>query len=132
MWFYWLRDRQDQKQFNIYWKSSKHNKADYLSKHHPVDHHRNVRPHYIFDPANPKPYFDVDVNYFKPLEDSDDDTVATEPETDVDSDDATVPTSNRRSRHQANCSLTSTLTCAGEGVLIALGRTLGCAAIPIV
>ena len=99
---------------NIYWKSGKHNKADYLSKHHPVAHHSNVRRYYIYDPDNPKPYFSTDVNYFQAVEDNDDATNATELETDIKSDDETV--------HHSNCALSNSFTVAGEGVLISLGR----------
>ena len=35
---YWVRDHQEQKQFNVYWKPSKGNKADYTSKQHPAPH----------------------------------------------------------------------------------------------
>ena len=92
--FFWLRDRERQGQFLVYWKPGKKNKSDYFSKHHPVAHHRNVRPNYIYDPANPKPYYDPSANYYASLSDDDD----TEPETDVDSDSETVETSNRSRR----------------------------------
>ena len=34
--FHWLRDRQCQEQFRIYWRPGKSNYADYWTKHHPA------------------------------------------------------------------------------------------------
>jgi hypothetical protein len=42
--FYWLKDRQEQGQFDICWESGKTNLADYTTKHHPSSHHKQVRP----------------------------------------------------------------------------------------
>ena len=42
--FYWIRDIKNQKQFNIYWKSSSTNRGDYFAKHFPPAHHSIVRP----------------------------------------------------------------------------------------
>ena len=37
--YYWLRDRQTQQQFKIYWDKGVNNDADYFTKHHAtVDH----------------------------------------------------------------------------------------------
>jgi len=47
--FYWLRDRINQKQFLIYWKPGKENKADYFTKHHSPDHHKIMRPFYVLN-----------------------------------------------------------------------------------
>jgi hypothetical protein len=44
---YWLRDRQNQNQFNIYWAKGNENLADYFSKHHTGAHHRRVRDKYL-------------------------------------------------------------------------------------
>ena len=33
--FYWIRDRKNQEQFNIYWKPSSTNRGDYFTKHFP-------------------------------------------------------------------------------------------------
>jgi hypothetical protein len=44
MHFYWLRDRESQKQFRIYWRPGPTNKADYWTKHHAGQHHQNFRP----------------------------------------------------------------------------------------
>ena len=41
---HWLRDRESQGQFRIYWRPGKTNKADYWSKtQHPPSHHRDMR-----------------------------------------------------------------------------------------
>ena len=45
--FYWIRDRKNQKQFNIYWKPGSTNKGDYLTKHFPHSHHSTLRPSYL-------------------------------------------------------------------------------------
>ena len=49
--FYWLKDRQEQGQFDITWEPGKHNLADYLTKHHAASHHRIVRGIYLFVPG---------------------------------------------------------------------------------
>ena len=45
--FHWLRDREAQGQFRIYWRPGKTNLADYFTKHHPPAHHVNVRTEYL-------------------------------------------------------------------------------------
>ena len=47
--YHWLRDRENQKQFDIYWKPGVQNHADYWTKHHPVLHHRSMRAKYVQD-----------------------------------------------------------------------------------
>jgi hypothetical protein len=42
--FHWLRDRESQKQFRIYWQPGPTNTADYWTKQHAGQHHVNVRP----------------------------------------------------------------------------------------
>jgi hypothetical protein len=42
--YYWLQDRVRQKQFNVYWRQGKDNLADYHIKHHPAQHHQDMRP----------------------------------------------------------------------------------------
>ena len=42
--FYWLKDREAQKQFRIYWRQGKLNRGDYVTKHHPPVHHQSIRP----------------------------------------------------------------------------------------
>ena len=42
---YWfMRDRQDRKQFKYYWKPGKSNRGDYFTKHFCAAHHREQRP----------------------------------------------------------------------------------------
>jgi hypothetical protein len=41
--FYWLKDREYQSQFHIYWRKGKDNLADYFTKHHSPMHHCRVR-----------------------------------------------------------------------------------------
>lgn len=45
--FYWLRDRQCQEQFRIYWRPGKSNYADYWTKHHPATHHKHTRREFL-------------------------------------------------------------------------------------
>ena len=44
---YWEKDRVKQGQFKIYWEPGRNNKADYFTKHHPLDHHIKVRHEYL-------------------------------------------------------------------------------------
>ena len=44
--YFWVQDRQEQDQFRIYWDKGVGNLADYFTKHHPVSHHRAMRPIY--------------------------------------------------------------------------------------
>ena len=51
--YYWLRDRQEQKQFDYYWDKGDNNEADYYTKHHTAKHHRETRNKYVIDgPTN--------------------------------------------------------------------------------
>ncbi len=45
--FHWLRDRESQDQFKIYWRPGKTKLADYFTKHHPPNHHTNVRAEFL-------------------------------------------------------------------------------------
>ena len=47
MCFYWIRDRRNQKQFNIYWKPGSTNRGDYFTKHFTPAHHSTVLPSYL-------------------------------------------------------------------------------------
>ena len=47
MHFHWLRDREAQGQFNIYWRPGKTNLADYFTKHHAAAHHKNIRAEFL-------------------------------------------------------------------------------------
>jgi hypothetical protein len=45
--FHWLRDREAQEQFRIYWWPGKTTLADYFTKHHRPLHHVNVRSEFL-------------------------------------------------------------------------------------
>jgi hypothetical protein len=45
--FHWLRDRECQQQFKIYWRPGKLNYADYWTKHHAAAHHQNMRKEFL-------------------------------------------------------------------------------------
>ena len=45
--FHWLRDRECQRQFRIYWRPGRLNYADYWTKHHPATHHKNIRKEFL-------------------------------------------------------------------------------------
>jgi hypothetical protein len=51
--FYWLKDRAQQQQFNIYWAPGEFNFADYLTKTHPVKHYQSMRPIHLYEPDAP-------------------------------------------------------------------------------
>ena len=51
--FYWLKCRQAQEQFKIYWAPGKINFADYFTKFHSPAHHKAVRPIYLYNKTNP-------------------------------------------------------------------------------
>jgi hypothetical protein len=48
-WINWLKCRNAHHQFKYLWQKGILNRADYASKHHPAQHHQNVRPFYIFN-----------------------------------------------------------------------------------
>ena len=43
MCFHWIKDRECQEQFRIYWRPGKMDYADYWTKHHASKHHQNIR-----------------------------------------------------------------------------------------
>ena len=45
--FHWLRDRQCQEQFRIYWRPGKSNYVDSWTNHHPATHHKHTRKEFI-------------------------------------------------------------------------------------
>ena len=49
--FYWVRDRQQQGQFHIYWKPGKNNYADFSTKHHSPGHCKEWRYKYLTPPG---------------------------------------------------------------------------------
>ena len=50
--FHWVRDRQKQRQFKVFWDKAARNRADYFTKHHPTSHHQAVRPTYHPSPSS--------------------------------------------------------------------------------
>ena len=45
--FYWLQDRTQKDQFDIYWGPGTKNLGDYHSKNHSPSHHHQTRPTYL-------------------------------------------------------------------------------------
>jgi hypothetical protein len=41
--YHWLTDRVRQKQFDVYWRPGRENLGDYHTKHHSVQHHKDMR-----------------------------------------------------------------------------------------
>ena len=48
--FYWIQDRIKQNQLEVQWRPRVTNLADYFTKDHPTQHHRNMRYTYVQDP----------------------------------------------------------------------------------
>jgi hypothetical protein len=48
--YYWVVDRVAQEQFLIYWRKGADNLADYFTKHHSPEHHRQMRYRYLTKP----------------------------------------------------------------------------------
>ena len=42
--YYWIQDRQKLQHIKIYWRPKHLNMADYMTKHHPIHHHKYMRP----------------------------------------------------------------------------------------
>ena len=51
--FYWVRDRVEAGQFEVYWGPGKHNLSDYYTKHQPPRHIRKIHPIYIHTSESP-------------------------------------------------------------------------------
>jgi hypothetical protein len=51
MGYHWLTDRVRQKQFDVYLRPGRENLADYHTKHHSAQHHKDMR-HLILHEAN--------------------------------------------------------------------------------
>ena len=49
MLFYWVRDRVEQKHFDVKWKQRHMNLGDYFTKHHPPTHHWRMRQTYLLN-----------------------------------------------------------------------------------
>ena len=47
--YYWLRDKQNQKQLDIFWEKGTDNNLDYFTKDHTTQHHRDIRSMYVHD-----------------------------------------------------------------------------------
>ena len=45
--FFWARGRIQQRQFFVYWRPGKNNRADYFTKHHAPLHHKEKRSIYL-------------------------------------------------------------------------------------
>jgi hypothetical protein len=50
--FYWMKNRTQQGQFNVFWAPGRDNLADYFTKHHSPAHHRLMRPQYLHEPKS--------------------------------------------------------------------------------
>ena len=48
---YWIRDRVNQNQFEVYWAPGAQNLADYFTKHHSATRHQRVRSTYLDEPV---------------------------------------------------------------------------------
>jgi hypothetical protein len=51
--YFWIQDRVSLSQYFVYWDRGVLNLADYPTKHHPVSHHKAVRPTYLHVPSIP-------------------------------------------------------------------------------
>ena len=49
--FYWLRDKEQSKDFKISWKQAFDNLADYFTKHFTATYHKTIRSKYVLDPS---------------------------------------------------------------------------------
>ena len=45
--FYWMRCKESQKMFRMYWRPGTNNLADYFTKLHLAAHHRSIRPEFL-------------------------------------------------------------------------------------
>ena len=50
--YHWIRDRVQQKHFNVYWAPGSTNLADYFTKHFSAAHHKNIRYQYLSHAAH--------------------------------------------------------------------------------
>ena len=60
--YYWLRDRQTQQQFNIFWEKGVSNDADYFTKHHAIKEHLTRQSRYVKEKI--KQYIKIWYTYF--------------------------------------------------------------------
>ena len=47
--YHWLRDKETQRQIDVYWEKGTNNNTDYFTKTHPTPYHRSQRPKYVQD-----------------------------------------------------------------------------------
>ena len=47
--FYWLKDRCQQGHFQVYWRPREENYGDYHTRHHPVEHYKDMRKYYLIN-----------------------------------------------------------------------------------
>ena len=45
--FYWVRDKIQQNHFHIFWEEGNKNLEEYVTKHHLIWHHRQMRSRYV-------------------------------------------------------------------------------------
>ena len=45
--FYWVRDRIQKNHFHIFWEDENKDLEEYVTKHHPICHHRSIKPRYV-------------------------------------------------------------------------------------
>ena len=57
--FYWLKDREQQGQFRIFWRPGTENLGDYHTKHHPTSHHRLMRSTYLHTTPQKQTYLNA-------------------------------------------------------------------------
>jgi hypothetical protein len=51
--FYWVKDRVEQKQFNVGWATGDTNLGDYFTKHHSPAHQKRMMPYYLHAKHSP-------------------------------------------------------------------------------
>jgi hypothetical protein len=51
--FYWVKDRVEQKQFNVGWAPGDTNLGDYFTKNNCPAHHKRMRPYYLHAKHSP-------------------------------------------------------------------------------
>jgi hypothetical protein len=61
--FYWISDCIRQGQFHVYWRKGGVNHGDYYTKHHPTQHHQEMRPQ-LSHQTNVANHYS---NYYEPL-----------------------------------------------------------------
>jgi hypothetical protein len=51
--FYWMKDRIEQGQYQVYWEPGGENLADYFTKHHSSAHNKIMRSQYVHNTHAP-------------------------------------------------------------------------------